>query len=481
MNSLKKNVVYSSILTVSNYIFPLIVFPYVNRVLGVANIGTCNFVDNVIDFFILFSMMGMSSVALREIVKHRTDKKQLSNVFSSLFTLNLITTIFVIIVLFVLTAAVPEFQQNKYLMYVGSGKVLFNFLTIEWLYRGLEDFKFITYRKIAVKIVYVFLVFLFVKKADDYIIYYALTVLVFGINAVINLFYSRHFVTFTIKNLSIKPFIKPFVILGVYALLTSMYTSFNVIYLGFVSGENEVGYYTTATRLQNVILALFTAFTGVMLPRMTALIKEGDNEEVERLYRKSMDILLVFAFPLVAYFVVMAPQVIAILAGKGFEAAIPCMQLTMPLIFVIGLEQVLIIQLLLPLGKDKYVLIGSIIGSIGGVLANIILVPLYQSIGSSFAWIISELLVLGSAYYFVKKSINLPIGGKKILINGLYSLVFSVMLFLIIKITNLGLTLDVIISLAFFVVYYYLLYIVILKEPVLTDFKKSLFLRVGLK
>ncbi len=480
MNSLKRNVVYSSVLTVSNYLFPLIVFPYVTRVLGVSNLGTCNFVDNVMDFFILFSMMGMNSVALREIVKHRNNKEELSNVFSSLFSLNLITTITVIFILFILTAFVPIFQQNKYLMYVGSAKVLFNFLTIEWLYKGLEDFKYITYRKIAVKIIYVFLVFLFVKKADDYLIYYILTVLVFGINAIINMFHSRHFVTYSISNISIKPYIKPVAILGVYALLTSMYTSFNVIYLGFVSGETEVGYYTTATKIQNVILALFTAFTGVMLPRMTALMKEGNNNEVERLFRKSIDILLVFAFPLVSFFVVMAPQVIALLAGSGYDAAIPCMQITIPLIFVIGLEQVLIVQLLLPFGKDKYVLIGSSIGAIGGLAANILLVPLFQSIGSSVSWVISELLVLCSACFFVKKSFSFSIEWRKIFLNVLYSSVFVVILLIIINFTSFNLVTDVIISLVFFVIYYYILYFVILKEPVLIDFKKSLLEKMGI-
>jgi len=481
MNSLKTNVVYSSILTVSNYIFPLIVFPYVTRVLGVSNIGICNFVDNVIDFFILFSMMGMNSVALREIVKHRDNKTELSKVFSGLFLLNLISTVTVIIVLFVLTSIVPEFQQNKYLMYVGSGKVLFNFLTIEWLYRGLEDFKYITYRKIVVKILYVVLVFVFVKKSDDYLIYYALSVFVFALNAIINLIYSRHFVSYSIRDIPIAPFIKPFFILGVYALLTSMYTSFNVVYLGFVSGENEVGYYTTATRLQNVILALFTAFTGVMLPRMTALIKEGKHDDVDRLFKKSMDILIVFAFPLISYFVVMAPQVIRILAGEGYEAAIPCMQLTMPLIFVIGLEQVIIIQLLLPLGKDKYVLIGSILGAVGGVLSNVILVPLYQSIGSSFAWIVSELFVLGSAYFFIKKSIDITIDWRKILVKFLYSLIFALILLFTMKVTNFSLAFDTILSLVFFALFYYILFFIILKESVLIDFSQSMLKKVGLK
>ena len=45
--SLKKNIVYSSILTVSGYLFPFITFPYVTRVLGVENFGICSFYDSI--------------------------------------------------------------------------------------------------------------------------------------------------------------------------------------------------------------------------------------------------------------------------------------------------------------------------------------------------------------------------------------------------------------------------------------------------
>ena len=52
MPSLKKNFFYSALLTVANYVFPLITYPYVSRVLGVTNIGMCNFVDNIINYFL---------------------------------------------------------------------------------------------------------------------------------------------------------------------------------------------------------------------------------------------------------------------------------------------------------------------------------------------------------------------------------------------------------------------------------------------
>ena len=58
MPSVKNSFLYSCILTTANYIFPFILFPYVSRILGVENYGKCSFIDSIINYFILFSMMG---------------------------------------------------------------------------------------------------------------------------------------------------------------------------------------------------------------------------------------------------------------------------------------------------------------------------------------------------------------------------------------------------------------------------------------
>ena len=41
MPSLKKNIIYSVLLVVANYVFPFLTYPYVSRVLGVTGIGAC--------------------------------------------------------------------------------------------------------------------------------------------------------------------------------------------------------------------------------------------------------------------------------------------------------------------------------------------------------------------------------------------------------------------------------------------------------
>lgn len=401
--SIKKNFFYSSILTTANYLFPLLTYPYVSRVLGVTNIGICNFVDSVINYFILVSAMGVNILGIREIAKSKNNRIELNNTFSGIFLLNTCTTLIALSLLFIATFTIPQLNVHKPLMMIGAAKLLFNYLLIEWLYKGLEEFKYITTRTIIVKIGYVIAVFIFVRKSGDYPIYYLLTVLMIVFNALFNFLYSRKFVSLRWNRLDLNKYIKPFFTFGAYLIITSMYTSFNVAYLGFVAGEKEVGFYTTATKLYTILLSLYTAFTGVMLPRISALISEKKDDEIQRLLNKSVNILFSFSIPLVILTTICAPQIIAIIAGKGYEGAIVPMRIVMPLMLVIGYEQILIIQNLMPMKKDKAVLTNSILGAIVGITMNILLVPILQSTGSAIVWLTSEVTVLISAQYFVTK------------------------------------------------------------------------------
>lgn len=111
----------------------------------------------------------------------------------------------------------------------------------------------------------------------------------------------------------------------------------------------------------------------------------------------------------------MAAEIIRLIAGEGYEGAVLPMKIVMPLIFIIGYEQILIIQTLMPLKKDKQILINSIFGASVGVIANLVLVPIYNSVGASVVWVISEITVLSVAQLFVYKDIGYKFPFRKVL------------------------------------------------------------------
>ena len=410
-NSLKKNFLFNSILTTSNYIFPLLVYPYITRVLGVANIGLCDFVDSIINYFILFSMMGINIMGTREIAKAKNNKEDLNKVFSSLFVINLTATLIALLVLVAVSFLVPKLHEHLNLMLLGVVKLVFNFLLINWFFQGMEDFKYVTIRTIVVKTVYVISIFIFIRGTEDYAIYYLLTVLMVVVNAIINLAYSKRIVTFTITGMELKPYLKTYFILGLYLLLCSMYTTFNIAYLGFVCDNEQVGYYTSAAKLFNIALAFFTAFSTVALPRLSIYIAENNFEKYKSMLNSCVSVLVSLAVPIILFCVFNSYTIINILAGSGYEGAVLPLCIVMPLMFIIGYEQILIVQGLMPLQKDRDILTNSLIGAGAGVLLNLVLVSKLGAIGSSIVWILSETIVMICAQYFMKKYVNLKFPG----------------------------------------------------------------------
>lgn len=234
------------------------------------------------------------------------------------------------------------------------------------------------------------------------------------INALINFPYACTKVKLSFKQLTIIPYVKPFLIVGCYMLLTSMYTSLNVTYLGFVSGEVQVGYYTTATKIFSIILAIYSAFTNVMMPRMSSLYADGRIDEFKKLILKSTDLLISLSVPAIILTMLYTPEIIKLISGDGYEGAYLPAKIIMPLIFIIGYEQILVIQILMPAKQDKLVLYNSILGAFVGILLNILIVPHLNSVGSAITWLCAEIIILIVASIEVKKLIGINFPFKRI-------------------------------------------------------------------
>lgn len=465
--NIKSNVLYSIILACSGYVFTLITYPYVSRVLGVTNIGICNFVNSIVQYFIFFSSLGINIQGVREIARAKNNQTSLNNCFSSLFFLNFITTVIAIIIYCTVMFFVPQLATYRRLLYIGLLQIIMTPFLIEWFYKGIENFKYITLRSLFVKIIYIVSIFLFVKGKDDFEIYFAISCGMMVLNSAFNWSYKKQYVKLNFSGISISPYIKSYLILGFYMLLTSMYTTLNTTFLGFSAGNKEVGFYTTATKLQTIILSLYTAFTTVMLPRMSALLDKQDIYGVRELLIKSFNILIVFSIPIVVFSIIYAPHIVIILSGSGYEGAIIPMRIIMPLIFLIGIDQILCIQILMPLNDDKIICLNSLLAAVSGLILNFVLVPHLKSIGSALVLLLSEVAIFISSYYFVIKRLGNIMPWKNILRNIMSIIPLCFILYYISDLSNIFISL--LFGIILTTIYVIIVQLYIIKEKIIIN------------
>ena len=163
----KINFIYNVMITMSSYIVSLAIFPYVSRVLGVGFIGRVDFAVNVVSYFSLFALLGVPVIGIREIASCGKDREKRSRVFSSIFGFIILLTLVSLAIYVLSIFLLPKFNEYKDLLFLGAISLSFTSLLIEWLYQGVEDFRYIAIRTISIRIVYALSVFLLVKDKED--------------------------------------------------------------------------------------------------------------------------------------------------------------------------------------------------------------------------------------------------------------------------------------------------------------------------
>ena len=139
--SVKFNFIMNMILTASSFIFPLITFPYVSRVLLVEGNGYVSFATSVLTYFTMFASLGIPSYGIRACAQVRDDKKELSKVTQELLIINIATTLLVSIVFVVTLFTVPQFKEQQTLLWINGATLILNAIGVNWLYSALEQYK----------------------------------------------------------------------------------------------------------------------------------------------------------------------------------------------------------------------------------------------------------------------------------------------------------------------------------------------------
>ena len=156
-----------------------------------------------------------------------------------------------------------------------------------------------------------------------------------------------------------------------------VYTNLDTVMLGFMTSDETVGYYNAAVRIKSILVSIVTSLGAVLLPRASYYVERGEMDRFRQITRKALNFVFLAAVPMMIYFMVFARQGIFLLSGENYAGAVRPMQWIMPTLLFIGLSNVLGIQILVPLTREKVVLWSLIAGAAVDVVLNVVLIPKY--------------------------------------------------------------------------------------------------------
>lgn len=424
--SLKLNVIMNAILNMSAFIFPLITFPYVSRVLGPDGNGKVAFATALISYFLMIAQLGIPTYGVRACAKVRDDKRLLSKTAHELLIINLVMMVvsyaLLIGVIFLpqpiirglssvqgapwivqklmnallkVCQLLSELKDEKVLYLVCSMTMFFTTIGMEWLYKALEQYTYITVRSIVFKLISVISMFFLVRAKEDYVIYGGITIMAASASGLMNFIHARKYITMRpMGGYEFKPHLKAVAIFFAMSCASQIYTHLDTVMLGFMDTDTVVGYYNAAVRIKQIMVSVVTSLGMVLLPRASYYIKNKQMDQFSVISRKSLGFTLLAATSLMLYFILYARDgIYFITASDAFEGAVRPMQLIMPTLLFIGVSTVTGIQILVPMGREKIVLYSIICGAVVDVILNLLLIPSYGASGAAAATSIAELVV----------------------------------------------------------------------------------------
>lgn len=400
--SLKLNFIMESILSMSTFIFPLITFPYVSRILLPEGTGKVSFATSLVSYFLILTQLGIPKYGIRACAKVRDDHEELTRTAQELLIINLIMTVFTYIAFFIVLAVVPRFQEDKPLYVIVSLSILFNTIGMEWLYKALEKYTYITVRSVIFKFVAILAMFALVHTKEDYVIYGGISILASSFSNIFNFFHVHKYISMKpVGNYNLKRHWKPVVVFFAMSCATTIYTHLDTVMLGFMKTDADVGYYNAAVKIKTILVSIVTSLGTVLLPRVSYYVQNGQKEAFARITKKALNFVFLLASPLVVYFILFAKQGIYFLSGTAYAGSIAPMQLIMPTLLLIGLSNITGIQILVPTGREIIVLYSEIAGAIVDIIINALLIPGMASAGAAIGTLVAEAVVLGVQLYFI--------------------------------------------------------------------------------
>lgn len=340
---------------VCGYILPLITLPYLTRVLGPGNFGLLAIGQALAMYFLMFSEYGFAVTGTRRVAISQGDRRQAAREYSTIMGCKLLLIVAGFLVMVGLLVAIPALG-TEWRLYVLSFLIVAGWgLSPNWYFQGMQRMKYVAYSDYGAKILSVVLIFILVRRTENYLIAATLQSGAFLMSALIGLGFL--FVGMRVRPVRPewvdmrKAMIEGWPVFLSMAGMTIMSSS-NTMVLGMTASTAQVGFLNAATRLIVAARALTNPVTSAVYPHMSRLAVISREEGVRFFERR----LLWTAAPFLAVtagMLVMSSWVVRALYGPEYAETAVLLRIMSPIPIVHAVSMCFGTYYMLAFGYEK--------------------------------------------------------------------------------------------------------------------------------
>jgi PST family polysaccharide transporter len=391
-----KNVFSLGIVQIANFAFPVITVLVVSRIIGPDKFGVINFAGAFVTYFTLLINFGFDLSATRVIAANRDSLEERNRVFNQVILAKLLLLGLSIVLFAASLFLIPQLRQEKTVA-IFSFLLCFSWvITPTWLYQGMQELARLAVFNLLAKVLSTVVIILVVRVKSDYIwqpLALSMAQLSVGVYA---FFFAIRRYQISLYWAPLKPVLKMLwteKLLFFSTIVVNLYTTTNVVILGFLQSDTQVGYYTAGWRLITVVQALISLPLSQALFPFIGAAFAGSREKGLEVVRQLFPIVTLITFGAAFFMWVFGPMAILLFYGEKFAPAISVFRILVFVPIMIGWSNLLGIQTMINLKKDQmffWITAGGAVLSLG---LNVLLVTRLGYIGSAWSWLITELLI----------------------------------------------------------------------------------------
>ena len=353
-----ENFTYITALQVFVMITPLITYPYLVRVLGKELYGWVITAQVVASYCSILIDFGFKSVSARHVSIFRHDKEKLSEIVSTILTLQGMLWLCSMAIYVVIVCLIPSYRQHLWLFLFAFGLTFNELLFPQYFFQGIEKMKYITILNIVIRLVFVGLIFLFVRTTDDYVFVPLLSAIGYFIGGCLALYvvFKREGVSFVRPSFAnMKYYMKDASPIFFTDVICTIKDKLNYILLGACVGMGNVVVYDLGSKFTNVLLKPASIVNTVLFPKIA-------KERNVRLFKKAATLLVVGVTILVIVLNLFLPEVVRFFIAEDIDL-LPIRLYTLAPILV-GLSGYIASNLIIALGYNRYILYSIIVTTV---------------------------------------------------------------------------------------------------------------------
>ena len=188
------------------------------------------------------------------------------------------------------------------------------------------------------------------------------------------------------------------------AIASTIYINSDITIIGFLKNDYEVGIYSTAVKIYNIVKQVLVAVITVTIPRLTLY---AGTEKYQRLFKKVFDSLVTITIPAVVGLFMLSKEAIQIVAGNQYIAATGELKILCIAIVCALFANLFGTCVLLPYDKEIIFLNATIASAVINIGLNFLLIPKWGGMAAAFTTALSQIIVLIIHHYYSKDFVDI--------------------------------------------------------------------------